>query len=111
MRLAARLVAVVGAVALGAYLFSAAPRDVVLVYGVPAPGVPAVLEVELRRGGEVVRRSELAVPARGGQLRHPIRLPDGEYALAWRLSGPGVARGETAVEIREDATIVLPLGR
>jgi hypothetical protein len=109
VRLLARAAAVIGAVTLGAYLFSAAPRDVVLVYDVPAPGEPAVLEIELRRAGELVRRAELSVPAGGGQVRHPVRLPDGLYALGWKLSGRGASAGEIPVEVREDATVVLAL--
>jgi hypothetical protein len=83
----------------------------VLVYDVAAPGAPAVLEVELLRGGVRVRRAELAVPPGGGQLRHPVRLPDGAYGLRWKLFGAAQASGETAVTIRENGTIVLALRR
>jgi hypothetical protein len=109
VRLLARLVAVVGAVALGAYLLRAAPRDVVLVYDLAAPGAPAVLEVEIRRGDEVVRRSELTVPASGGQVSHPVRLVEGDYAISWRLSGPLPSHGRVPLEVREEGTVVLPL--
>jgi hypothetical protein len=109
VKLVARFVGVVGAVALGAWLFSAAPRDVVLVYDLPAAAARAVLEVELSRGGQAVRRAELSVPTGGGPVRHAVRLTDGDYALRWSLSGEEPARGETTVTIREDGTIVLAL--
>lgn len=112
MRLLARAVLVIGTVAVGFHLFSAAPRDVVLVYDLPAPGgTSSLLQVELLRGGDLLRRSELSIPPGAGQVRHPVRLPDGEYVLHWRLSGTGAARGEATVEVHEDATIVLALRR
>jgi len=109
VRLVARALAVVGALALGAYLLRSSPHDVTLVYGVPAPGQPAVLEVEIRRGAEAVRRAELAVPASGGQIRHPVRLPSGDYSLSWSLSGSRPAHGAFPLEIREEGTLVFPL--
>jgi hypothetical protein len=109
VRALARAVALAGAIGLGYFLFSASPRDVVLVYDVG--GEPATLDVEIRRGGDVVRRAELSARA-GGQLRHPVRLPEGDYVLAWWLAGPGGSRsGERPLEVREDGTVVLPLGR
>lgn len=111
MRQLARLVALVGAIGLGWFLFSAAPRDVVLVYDLAGAPDARTLEVEIRRGAEVVRRAELSARG-GGQLRHPVRLPDGDYLITWRLAGPGGTRsGERPLEIREEGTIVLALGR
>ncbi len=113
MRRAARLLLLVGAVAVGALLLRSAPRDVTLVYDLSrTPGVTRI-EVDIRRGGQEVRHSELRFP--GGapaQVRHPVRLPDGDYQLALRLvGGPG---GPLAlrrdVEVRESGPIVLPLG-
>ena len=102
---------VVGALGVGWYLFRAAPRDVTLVYGVRPPGAPAALEVEIRRGEELVRRSELAVPAAGGEVRHPVRLKDGAYALTWRLAAGSTAwTGRQALDVSEDATVVLSVG-
>jgi hypothetical protein len=111
VRLLARLLLVVGAVGVGAFLFRASPRDVVVAYGVRAPGAPAILEVELRRGQEVLRRAELAVPAGGGEIRHPVRLQDGDYLLVWRLSGGSAAwRGDQRLSVDEDATVAVPVG-
>ena len=111
-RRAARLVALLGAIGVGLLLARAAPEDVVLVYDLAgAPGATA-LEVELRRDGELVRRAEFPLTPAARQVRHPVRLPHGRYALAWRTAGPGgPAAGEREVEVAEGGTIVLPLGR
>jgi len=106
-----RLVAVVGGLAIGWFLFSRGPREVVLVYDVRAVPDASGLEVDLRRGGALVRHAEFPLHG-GGEVRHALRLPDGEYTLAWRIATPGGARaGERSLEISEAGTIVLPLGR
>jgi hypothetical protein len=112
LRRAARLVALLGAIAVGVLLARAAPEDVVLVYDLSgAPGATA-LEIALRRDGEVVRRAEFPVRAQERQIRHALRLPRGRYGLEWRTAGPeGAHRGERDVEVEEEGTIVLPLGR
>ena len=109
MRPLVRLLLLAGALGVGALLFRAAPRQVDLVYDLRgAPGATSV-EVEIRRGGELVRRAELR--ADGSQVRHAVRLPDGEYVLAFRVASPaGAVAGERALEVREAGTIVLPLG-
>jgi hypothetical protein len=106
----ARLIGLGGAVAIGLFLFRAAPRQIELVYDVSrSPGATSV-EVELRQGGQLVRRAELAVPA-SGQVHHRLELPDGAYELAWQVSGAaGSPRGVKPVEVREAGTIVLALG-
>ena len=109
MRRAARLLALLGAVALGYLLFRSSPREVVLVYDLSgAPGARA-LEVVLRRGDEVVRRARFEAPA--AQVRHPVELTDGSYRLAFRVERPGGAlQGERALAVSEAGTIVLALG-
>jgi hypothetical protein len=110
MRSLARLVALLGAVAVGWFLLSRAPRDVVLVYDVAVAGASS-LEVDLRRGDALVRHAEFPLHG-GGEIRHSVRLPKGEYALAWRIDAPEGARtGERPIEVTEAETIVLPLGR
>jgi hypothetical protein len=111
VRRAARLVALAGAVALGLFLFGAVPRDVVLVYALGDRPLRA-LEVEIVRGGEVLRRAELRpAPGEAAALRHPVRLSDGEYLLRLRIApadGPAV-RVERPITVSESTTIVLPL--
>jgi hypothetical protein len=106
-----RLVAVVGAVLVGWFLYTRAPRDVVLVYAVGAPDATA-LEVDLRRGADLVRHAEFTLHGRG-EVRHTVRLPDGEYGLVYRVRTPGrVQTGERSVEVSSDTgTVVVPLGR
>lgn len=112
MKAGARLVAVLGAVAVGWLLFGEGPRDVVLVYDLGEAPRPSSLEVRVRRGGETVRRAVFSVPAGGAPIRHALKLPDGSYALGWWVEAPdGPREGERTLEIREDGTIVLPIGR
>ncbi len=110
MRALGRLLLLAGAIGVGALLFRAAPRQLELVYDLGrTPGATSV-EVEIRRGDELVRRAALRVTP-GVQLRHPVRLPDGDYRLAFRVATPdGAVAGERALEVREAGTVVLPLG-
>jgi hypothetical protein len=107
-----RLMVLLGAIGVGAFLFRAAPRDVELVYDVR--GIPGAtgLEVEVRRGGALLRRAELRVPAGEALVHHPVRLPDGAYRLDIRVEAPaGAVAIERPLEVREAGTVVLPLGR
>ena len=110
-RAAARLVALVGAVAVGLFLFRSSPRDVKLVYDVArAPGATG-LDVEIRRGGATVRRAELRVAPGAPQVTHEVRLPDGDYALVVQVARPGVPlRVDRPLEVRESGTVVVPVG-
>jgi hypothetical protein len=111
VRRAARLVALAGALVAGWLLLGARPHDVVLVYDLSAAPDATALEVDLRSGGALVRRARIRLDP-GAQARHPVRLRDGSYALAWRLDGPrGPRVGERTIEVDGDATLVLPLGR
>jgi hypothetical protein len=106
----ARLIAILGAVGVGWLLLDARPRDVVLVYDVSRVSGATALEVEIRSRGEIVRRARLRVEP-GEQQRHPVRLREGAYRLAWRLDRLGGAlEGERDLVIMGEETIVLPLG-
>lgn len=109
MRKAAALLALAGAVALGVFFFRSSARDVVLVYDLTgAPAGP--LEVVIRKGDQVVRRA--IFPAPGQQVRHAVRLTDGQYRVAYALAGPsGKREGRKDLVVTEDQTIVLPLAR
>jgi hypothetical protein len=48
------------------------------------------------------------VPAGAREVRHPVRLPDGDYRVMVRA---GAVVFERTVTIVEAGTIVLPLGR
>jgi hypothetical protein len=111
VRALARLAVLLGAIGLGAFLFRAVPREVVLVYDLArVPGATSV-EVAVRKGGELVRRAELTVPASGSQVRHRVELREGDYELEYRVAAAGGAlQGRRSLEVREGGTIVLPLG-
>lgn len=110
MRIAARLVAIVGAVAVGLFLFRSSPRDVVLVYDLHGVSGARSLEVVIRRDHEVLRRATFASP--GAQVRHAVRLTDGAYRVDFRVDGTsGPVEGERDITVDESQTIVLPLAR
>lgn len=108
MKRAARLVALAAALGAGFVLFGARGEDVVLVYDLAAAPAATALEVEIRREASLVRRASFRVA--GGQVRHAVKLPKGEYALAWRVTGPaGGGSGRRPLVVEEEGTIVLPL--
>lgn len=111
MKRTARLIALAGAALVGWFLLGARPHDVLLVYDVSAVPEATAVEVDLVRDGGLVRHARILL-RRGEQARHPVRLREGTYALAWRLDLPaGRLSGERTVEVAGDQTIVLPLGR
>jgi hypothetical protein len=70
---------------------------------------PQLLEVVVRRGGEALRRAEFR-PAGARQVSHRVQLPDGEYLLELRLTGPGGARSlERPFSVSESGTVVVPV--
>jgi hypothetical protein len=108
-RSVARLVFLAGAVAIGLFLFRATPRDVTLVYALGDRAARQV-EVDIRKAGETVRHAEFRSPP-GGQLRHEVRLTDGEYLVHVRIAGEGPAREvDRDITVTESGTIVLPVG-
>ncbi|HEX9051685.1 MAG TPA: hypothetical protein VF841_14230 [Anaeromyxobacter sp.] len=112
MKLAARVVAVLGAVAVAWLLLGGGPKDVTLVYDVSAVPDARALEVEVARGGEVLRRAEFRLAGRGGRVEHRLKLPEGDYVLRGRIEAPGGPFPfERPLEVREAGTIALALGR
>jgi len=106
---AARLVFLAGALAIGLWYFRAAPRDVTLVYALGDGGAREV-DVDIRKGGETVRHAEFRAP-RAGQVRHEVRLTDGDYDVRVRIAGDGPPRVvDRAITVSESGTIVLPVG-
>ncbi|HVO19520.1 MAG TPA: hypothetical protein VMU15_09710 [Anaeromyxobacter sp.] len=109
MKGASRLVALLGALGLGLFLWRKSPRDVVLVYDLSGVGAPRNLEVVLWRGGEELRRAEF--PAPRDQVRHELHLPDGRYRVDYRIDAPGgPVQGEKELTVDQGGTIVLSLG-
>ncbi|HET9596054.1 MAG TPA: hypothetical protein VFP65_10755 [Anaeromyxobacteraceae bacterium] len=110
MRSGARLFLLLGAIAIGFWLFRSAPRDVTLVYAGAAPAT--ALEVTIARRGDVVRHAELRFASGApAQVEHRVRLPEGEYTLHLRLSGGGAPREvERPLTVAEDGPVVLNVG-
>jgi hypothetical protein len=110
VRALARLVAIAGGIAIGAVLFRSWPRDVTLVYDLSGLRGATTLEVEIRRGGDTLRRARMRAPDGAGPIRHPVRLPDGTYDLAVRVElPPGPVRLSRTVEVDGDGAIHVPL--
>jgi hypothetical protein len=113
LKAALRLLLLLGFAALGLFVFRAVPRSVTLVYAFDdAPAVRRV-DVEIRNGGGALRHAEFRFP--GGappELRHDVRLADGDYQVAvlvWRVAG-GARRTLLPVTVAESGPIVLPVG-
>ena len=111
MRRAARLLFLLGAVAIGVFLVRAAPRDVTLVYEVQGQG-PRILEVDVEKAGAEVRRAEFRLAAGAPpQVSHRVRLTDGDYLLRLAVTTGGTTRRlERPIAVSESGTIVVPLG-
>ena len=110
MKGVARVVLLVGAVAIGLLFWRSSPRDVLLVYAVDAAGA-RTLEVEVERGGETLRRAELRLEPGARQARHAVRLPDGRYVLHVTILGDAPPRRiDRELTVTESGTIVVPLG-
>jgi hypothetical protein len=109
---ASRVVLVLGAAALGLFLWRASPRDVLLLYDVAGvPGATAI-EVEIRRGEALSRRAVLRIPAGEARAGHPVRLTAGAYSMRIRVESPdGPAHFERPLEVTEDGAVVVPLSR
>ena len=112
-KVALRLLLLLGFGALGLFVLREVPRNVTLVYAMDdAPSVRRV-EVEVRRGPTVIRQAEFRFPSGApSQIRHDVKLPDGDYGVAVRVWS---ASGEPRLTLRpvtvaESGTIVLPIG-
>jgi len=112
VKVLARVVGLAGAAAVAWMLLGGGPRDVTVVYDLAAVPDARTLEVEVVRGGEVLRHSEFRLAGREGRVTHALKLPEGEYVLRGRIEGPGGATPfERPLEVREAGTVVLPVGR
>ncbi len=113
MKVAARAVGILGAVAVAWLLLGRGPKDVTLVYDVSSVPDARAVEIEVVRGGEVLRRSEFHLwPSDHGRVVHRVKLPKGAYVLRGRIEGrSGATTFEKPLDVEEEGTIVLPLGR
>jgi len=110
VKVALRLLLLLGFAALGLFVFREVPRSVGLVYAIDdAPTVHRVV-VEIFRGNGAVRQAEFRFPAGApAQLRHDVKLPDGAYRVVVRVWRPdGVPRrAALPVTVTESGPVIL----
>ncbi len=107
-----RLLLLLGFAAIGLFFLGAMPRDVTLVYDLEEAAAVRGLEVEVRRGGNVVRQAEYRFPAGAPrQVLHEVKLPDGAYEVRLRVSRAGgpVQRSLLPVVVTESGPVVLAI--
>jgi len=113
VKVALRLLLLLGFGALGLFVLREVPRSVTFVYAIDdAPAVRKV-EIEVRRGTSVIRQAEFRFPAGApAQVQHEVKLPDGDYGVAvrvWGSTGPPRLTLRP-VTVSESGSIVLPIG-
>jgi hypothetical protein len=109
-RALARFVLLAGALAVGFFLFRGSQREVTLVYVLGARAGVTALEVDIRRGDQLVRHAEFTFRDPPREVRHAVKLRDGQYTLRVRIaSGAAADTLERALSIEEGGTVVLPL--
>jgi hypothetical protein len=107
-RRVAGLVLLLGALVVGAQLFSASGRQVDVTLVVQVPADVTRVDATLRLEGDPEPLARLAGTPQGGQLRHAARLPPGSYQVEVSLEGEGPARVQTRrAQVVSDAVITL----
>jgi hypothetical protein len=113
VKVALRLLLLLGFGALGLFVLREVPRSVTLVYAMDDPPAVRKVEVEVRRGTAVIRQAEFRFPSGApSQIRHDVKLPDGQYRVAVRVWNDTGAPRLTLrpVTVAESGTIVVPIG-
>jgi len=113
VKVALRLLLLLGFGALGLFVLREVPRDVTLVYAVEdAPAVRKV-DVEILKGDGVLRHAELRFPTGApAQIRQDVKLKDGDYRVVvrvWRASAAPV-RTVLPLTVAENGPVVLTIG-
>jgi hypothetical protein len=84
---ALRLLLLLGFAAVGLFFLRAMPRNVTLIYDLGEAAEVRALEVEVRSGEGALRHAEYRFPGGApGQVVHEVKLPDGSYQVAIRVS-------------------------
>ena len=114
MKGALRLVLLLGFAAIGLFFLGRMPRDITLVYDLEDAAAVRALEVDVLRGGEPLRHAAWRFPdGAPRQVRHDVRLPDGTYDVALRVSrtdGPA-RRSLVPLVVSESGPVVLLIRR
>jgi hypothetical protein len=106
VKLLARLLGIAGAALVAWMLLGDGPNDLAAL-----PDAHG-LEVEVVRDGRVLRRAEFRLAAGERRVTQTLKLSEGEYLLRGRVERPpGPTPWERPLEVREDGTVVLALGR
>ena len=114
MKGALRLLLLLGFAAIGLFFLGRMPRDVTLVYDLEEPEAVRAVEVDVRRGVEPLRHAEYRFPdGAPQQIRHDVKLPDGTYDVALRVSRAerGTRRTVLPVVVSESGPVVLSIRR
>ncbi|HET8732417.1 MAG TPA: hypothetical protein VFM45_01470 [Anaeromyxobacteraceae bacterium] len=107
-----RLLVLVGVAVIGLFFVRSLPRDVTLVYALDAPASVRDLEVEVRRGADVLRHAEYRYAAGApAQVSHAVKLPDGAYDVVIRVVRQGATPRRVVIplSVSESGAIVLPV--
>jgi hypothetical protein len=112
VKVALRLLLLLGFAALGLFVFREVPRNVGLVYAIDDPSAVRRVDVEIRKADAAVRHAEFRFPAGApAQFRHDVKLADGEYRVevqVWRVAGaPG--RAAVPLAVAESGPVVLAI--
>ncbi len=112
MRGALRLLLLLGFGAIGLFFLRGMPRSVTLVYDLEDAPAIRTLEVDIRRPDGALRHAEYHFPdGAPRQVRHDVKLPDGEYEVAVRVLGPSGPPRRTvrSVVVSESGPVVLAI--
>ncbi|MGA8892924.1 MAG: hypothetical protein WB493_15280 [Anaeromyxobacteraceae bacterium] len=112
MKGALRLLLLLGVGAIGLFFLRGMPRSVTLVYDLEDAPAIRTLEVDIRNPDGALRHAEYRFPdGAPRQVRHDVKLPDGEYEVAVRVAGPsGPARRTVrSVVVSESGPVVLAI--
>ena len=112
MRGALRLLLLLGFGAIGLFFVRGMPRSVTLVYDLEEAPAIRTLEVDIRRPDGALRHAEYHFPdGAPRQVRHEVKLPDGDYEVAVRVAGAAGAVRKTVrtVTVSESGPVVLAI--
>jgi hypothetical protein len=109
---ALRLLLLLGFGAIGLFFVRGMPRSVTLVYDLEDAPAIRTLEVDIRNRDGALRHAEYHFPdGAPRQVRHDVKLPDGDYEVQVRVAGPSgaVRRTARAVTVSESGPVVLAI--
>ena len=112
MKGALRLFLLLGVGAIGIFFLRGMPRSVTLVYDLGDAPAIRTLEVDIRNPDGALRHAEYRFPdGAPRQVRHDVKLPDGEYEVAVRVLGPSgpPLRTVRSVVVSESGPVVLAI--